>query len=36
MIRHTFNMMRIEKKNCENVVQTIFDQKDTIKVCKDM
>jgi hypothetical protein len=28
--------MHIEKKNCESLVQTLFGQKNTIKVCRDM
>ncbi len=36
LIRHTLDVMHIEKNICENVACTIFSQKNIIKVWHDM
>jgi hypothetical protein len=35
-IQHTLDVMHVEKNICESFVRTLFGQKDTIKVRRDM
>ncbi len=36
LIRHTLDVMHIEKNVCESVIKFIIGVKDTFKVCRDM
>ncbi len=36
LIRHTLNVMHIEKNVCESLIKFVFGTKDTIKVCRNM
>ncbi len=36
LVRHTLDMMHCEKNVCDNMVKTIFGEKDTVIVHKDM
>ncbi len=36
LIRHTLDVMHIEKNVCESAIKFIIGVKDTFKVCKDM
>jgi hypothetical protein len=36
LIRHTLDVMHIEKDVCESLIKFVFGPKDTIKVCREM
>jgi hypothetical protein len=36
LIRHTLDLMHIEKNVCESLIKFLFGTNDTIKVCHDI
>ena len=36
IIQHILHVMQCEKNNAENVMKTIFEEKDTLRVCFNM